>query len=177
VYPFPGESGHTTDYVEQPAKRIDHVLESVAEFAAPEYGVDVFKLESPMPAASIPGEDDPEVQAAFDELGRLAGRPWVMLSAGATATQFRRVLEHAYRAGASGYLAGRAIWWDAFQAFPDMDAMRAGLTADGLSYMADLNALTDAEATPWTAHPRFGAGGPQLADAGAGFRHAYGEPS
>jgi tagatose 1,6-diphosphate aldolase len=177
VYPFPGESGHTTDYVEQPAKRIDHVLESVATFAAPEFGVDVFKLESPMPAASIPADPDPEVQSAFDELGRLAGRPWVMLSAGATAPQFRRVLEHAYRAGASGYLAGRAIWWDAFQSFPDMDAMRSGLASEGLAYMADLNALTDAEATPWTAHPSFGGDGPRLAGAGAGFRHAYGEPS
>ena len=177
VYPFPGESGHTTDYVEQPAKRIDHVLESVETFAAPEFGVDVFKLESPMPAASIAQEDDADVQAAFDELGRLAGRPWVMLSAGATAAQFRRVLEHAYRAGASGYLAGRAIWWDAFQSFPDMAAMRAGLAQEGLAYMSDLNALTDAAATPWQDHPIFGPDGPTLADAGPGFRHAYGEPS
>lgn len=177
VYPFPGESGHTTDYVEQPAKRIDHVLESVETFAAPEFGVDVFKLESPMPAASIPAEDDPDVQAAFDELGRLAGRPWVMLSAGATAPQFRRVLEHAYRAGASGYLAGRAIWWDGFQSFPDMAAMRASLGAEGRAYMDDLNALTDAEATPWTDHPGFGPDGPGLAGAGPRFRHLYGEPS
>ena len=58
----------------------------------------------------------------FDHLGRAAGRPWVMLSAGAGKDDFRRILTFAYRAGASGYLAGRAIWWDAFQSFPDLDA-------------------------------------------------------
>ena len=47
----------------------------------------------------------PQVQGLFDEMGRLAGRPWVMLSAGAGKPEFKKILEHAYAAGASGYLA------------------------------------------------------------------------
>jgi len=155
VYPLPGAADHTAGYVEQPAKRAEHVLASVERFARPEFGVDVFKLESPMPAAKVPAPvDDPaavaECHGLFAQLGILAGRPWVMLSAGASKTAFRNVLHHAYAAGASGYLAGRALWWDAFQAFPDLDAMRAGLEGDARAYEAELDALTDKAAKPWS---------------------------
>jgi tagatose 1,6-diphosphate aldolase len=175
VYPLPGEADQTTDYVEMKAKHADHVLESVRVFADDRYGIDVFKLESPVPAKAVPGlagEGAAEVQALFDEMGRLAGRPWVMLSAGAGMTEFRKVLEHAYQAGASGYLAGRAIWLRPFQAFPDWDAIRAGLRAESVPYMRDLNTLTDAKALPWHAHECFG-GKTGVAREDASFRHHY----
>ncbi len=75
VYPFPGAAAHTTDYVEDTAKRADDVVASVAAFAGPEYGIDLFKLESPLPAGAVPdrAEDDGSVQAVFDALGRAAG--------------------------------------------------------------------------------------------------------
>ena len=174
VYPFPGSTGHTTDYVEDAAKRADHVVQSVATFADPRFGIDVFKLESPLPASAVPDKaaDDGSVQSRFDELGRAAGRPWVMLSAGATQDQFHRILEYAYVAGASGYLAGRAIWWDAGQAFPDLEAMRGSLVVNSVPYMQTINRLTDQLATPWTSQP--GAlGEAVLENAGPGFRSAY----
>ena len=93
-----------------------------------DFGVDVFKLESPVAAKDVAETDG--VQKMFDEMGRLAGRPWVMLSAGAGKPEFKQILEHAYKAGASGYLAGRAIWLDAFQAYPDWSAIEAGLRGD-----------------------------------------------
>ncbi len=178
VYPLMGESGHTTDYVEQPGKRADHVLESVAAFSGPQFGIDLFKLESPVNAADVPEPDSgtadaSEVAELFAEMGRLAGRPWVMLSAGAQRDAFRRILAHAFNAGASGYLAGRAIWWEAFQSFPDLDAMRRGLRSVGVPYMAELNSLTDSKALPWHTHPCFGPTGPELANAGTNFRAAY----
>ncbi len=176
VYPLSGEGSGSLGYVEMPEKRADHVLASVEEFAKPEYGVDVFKLESPIAANDVPGvgvEGWEGAQAAFDEMGRLAGRPWVMLSAGAGKDAFRNILSHAYKAGASGYLAGRAIWLDAFGHFPDWEAMRQGLRGDSVAYMKEINALTDAEATPWHKHPLFAGGGADLSPADAGFRHAY----
>ena len=154
--------------------RADHVIESVETFADPTYGVDLFKLESPMPAVDVPAkaEDDGTVQRRFDELGRAASRPWVMLSAGATQAAFARVLVYAYEAGANGYLAGRAIWWDAGQAFPDLTAMRGGLVVNSVPYMQSLNRLTDERATPWTANP-MALGPAQLDTTGPGFRAAY----
>jgi tagatose 1,6-diphosphate aldolase len=156
------------------------VLRSVETFAHPRFGVDVFKLESPVAPGEIPDPDGDaaaaaRAQALFDELGRLAGRPWVMLSAGASAADFHRVCAYSYRAGASGYLAGRAIWWDALQAFPDLAAVREGLATEAVAYMRSLNDLTDATALPWFQHAAFGDDGPVLAGAGPDFRHGYHE--
>ncbi len=176
VYPLGKDAEQTTDYVEMRTKKPELVLESVRAFADPKFGVDVFKLESPLAADDVPGvghDGWEDAQAWFDQLGEAAGRPWVMLSAGAGMAEFRNILTHAYKAGASGYLAGRAIWLKAFQHFPDWDAIRAGLQGDAVAYMRDLNALTDADATPWTAHPRFGGGSVDVNPADARFRHAY----
>ena len=178
VYPLASDAHQTRDYIEMKGKKADDVLKSVETFAAPDYGIDVFKLESPINANDVPGVGNDgweEAQAVFDEMGRLAGRPWVMLSAGAGKAAFRNILTHAYRAGASGYLAGRAIWLDAFGRFPDWAAMRAGLETDSVAYMQDINALTDAEARPWREHPCFGEGGARFMPADAGFRQGYAE--
>lgn len=177
LYPLPSEDGHTTDYVEHPEKRSDHVIESVETFADPSFGVDLFKLESPLPIAAVSGPSavaEGKLADVFSELDRAAGKPWVMLSAGADATSFKRVLEFAFDAGASGYLAGRAIWWDpCVAAFPDFDAMGRELKTQAVPYMEAINALTDARAVPWTRHRSFGGGGPRLPRAGDSFRSEY----
>ena len=175
VHPLPGDADQTRDYREMGGKSADHVLQSVEEFAKPEYGVDVFKLESPIAGEAVPGPDGKggaEAQALFDEMGRLAGRPWVMLSAGASPDSFVRVLEHAFRAGASGFLAGRAIWLEAFGHYPDWDRMRAELEGGAAAYMRRINALASERATPWHAHGRFPEP-PRIAPADGGFRFAY----
>jgi tagatose 1,6-diphosphate aldolase len=171
VYPLQGEDGQTQDYVEQPGKKADHVLASVEEFAKADYRVDVFKLESPVPAEEADGSE--AVQKLFDEMGRLAGRPWVMLSAGAGKEAFARVLAHAFRAGASGFLAGRAIWADAFAAYPDWPAVEEGLRGAALSYLEDIGRLAEADATPWHLHPCWGEGGARFRPANVSFRHLY----
>lgn len=171
VYPLAGDADQTKDYVEMKGKKAEHVLASVEEFAKPDYGVDVFKLESPVSARDADGSA--EVQAVFDEMGRLAGRPWVMLSAGAGKAEFRAVLQHAFAAGASGFLAGRAIWLDAFSAYPDWDEIRSGLIGEAADYMADISTLADAAAANWASHPCFGEQGASFRPADPGFRHLY----
>ena len=176
VYPLAKDAEQTTDYVEMKTKKPELVLESVRAFAEPKFGVDLFKLESPLPADDVPGlsgDGAEEAQSWFDALGDAAGRPWVMLSAGAGKDAFRNILEHAYRAGASGFLAGRAIWLEAFQKFPDLDAMRADLQGDAVSYMRDLNALTDQWATPWHEHETITAPALAPSPSDARFRHEY----
>lgn len=163
-------AGTTNDPIADPAARAEMVLASVRTFAKPEFGVDLFKLESPIPSAQLPdpdaaGADD--VRSLFDELDQAADRPWVVLSAGATAADFRRALTYALPAGASGFLAGRAIWWQAFQHYPDLDAMAAALQADSLPYLRELGAITAALGRPWR--------GEAMADAGLDFPRRYGD--
>jgi tagatose 1,6-diphosphate aldolase len=172
VYPLPGEANQTTQYIEMADKKADLVLDSVRVFADPKFGVDLFKVESPVPAREVGASPSRAVQDTFDEMGRLCGRPWVMLSAGAGMAEFKAVLACAYRAGASGYLAGRAIWAEPFKAFPDWDAIRAGLRALSVPYMRELNALTDAAAMPWYDHPVYG-GAPGVPARDGAFRRHY----
>lgn len=165
VYPFAQAAGHTADYVEAPAKLPPLVLDSVREFARPAYGVDLFKLESPWPGAGLPDRDGSaahqEAQRAFDELGAIcraardgAGVPWVMLSAGVTGAQFLRVMGYAHAAGAHGFLAGRAIWWQALQAFPDLEACRTALREQGLQTLQQLAAQTAQQGHAWVPEQR-----------------------
>src|SRR6266480_3955482 len=144
VYPFLGSANHTADYVESPGKLPGLVIDSVREFAKPEYGVDLLKLESPLAANGV--------------ICRERNIPWVLLSGGAVPEKFERVLEFAYAAGAGGFLAGRTIWLDAVRKhFPDRAAVAASLRKDGVAVLESLNALTKAKGTRWKARfPAFG---------------------
>lgn len=100
-----------------------------------------------------------------------------MLSAGAGQAAFRRVLAHAFAAGASGFLTGRAIWWEAFAAWPDAARMRAELRRSAAPYLEAISAMARDHARPWHRHPRWGPEGPRLAAAGHDFPRAYAEPA
>ena len=162
VYSFPKSAAHTADYVESPEKMPALVLESVREFAHPRYGVDLFKLESPLPGASLPARDGSDAQRQaehrFDEMGAICGQagiPWVMLSAAVTPRQFVRVMEYAYAAGANGFLAGRAIWLQAMQHFPDLQRCAEQLGQDAPAILDELGALTRRAGRAW--HADYGA--------------------
>jgi tagatose 1,6-diphosphate aldolase len=51
-------------------------------------------------------------------------------------------LELAYKNGASGYLAGRTIWLDAFNQYPNIELVEEGLKVNSISYVNKLNELT-----------------------------------
>lgn len=160
VYPFAGRTDAAAVYDESPDKKAELVIESVREFAKPGYGVDLLKLESPLPVAILPAPGDDgaaAAQARFDELGAIcrdAGLPWVLLSAGTTPERFAAVLTYAYAAGAQGFLAGRTIWLDAVRGhFPDGAAVLAALEGESVRRLQALAALTRDKAAPWT--PRY----------------------
>jgi tagatose 1,6-diphosphate aldolase len=161
VYPFLGSANHTADYVESPGKLPSLVIESVREFAKPEYGVDLLKLESPLAADSLPRRDGSgaatAAQKEFDAIGEICrnhGIPWVLLSGGAAHDKFERVLEYAYAAGAGGFLAGRTIWLDAVRKhFPDLAAVSAALKKQSVAILNSLSELTKERAHSW--QPRF----------------------
>jgi tagatose 1,6-diphosphate aldolase len=133
------------------AERLDHVLTGVEAFAPDRYGVDMFKVESPVLPADLAPHDAPNAAdvEAFSDLSVAVARPWVLLSGGSDRPAFLEALQYACAAGASGFLAGRSIWWDAVQSFPDLDAVRATLRTDAAAFMQIINELTDRHAVPW----------------------------
>lgn len=153
VYPLASDAAQPKDgdVVARYARR---VIDSVKVFSDPRFGVDLFNLESPVPAPLLPdpGGDEAQVasaQAWFDAMGAAASVPWLMMSAGASMAEFRSIVIYAYRAGASGYLCGRAIWLEACRKFPDMTQVDRGLQQQSASFMDELNRITEEMARPW----------------------------
>ena len=72
------------------------------------WGIDILKVEFPV---DVHAEPDVSVwNAACVELTAVCQTPWALLSAGVDFDTFAQQVKVACQAGASGYLAGRAVW-------------------------------------------------------------------
>jgi tagatose 1,6-diphosphate aldolase len=172
VYPLPGEDPASLN-----PRRTQLVLDSIRPFCDPSFGIDIYKLEPPGPVHNVPAPESreaSEIQKAYDQMAKMVPNPWVMLSAGAGADDFQNSLHYAYRAGASGYLAGRAIWSEAFDAFPNYDRLETMLKTRSREILDRLNVLTDRAAKRWFDHPRFGGVHPEPDIVEGEFPQTYG---
>ena len=144
VYPFKNEIGYSKDYKEQLDKNQNHVINSVKEFAKAKYKVDIFKLESPVDSSQLQNSKFTKAtEGAFKQLSKATRNiPWVMLSSGMSKKSFLNCLKLAYKNGASGYLAGRTIWLDAFKDYPNYKKITTKLNRESVSYVKKLNELT-----------------------------------
>ncbi len=80
------------------------VIEAARELG--DLGADLYKAEVPLKGQG----DEAEISRRCAEITAAVSSPWVVLSSGVPADQFPRAVELACRAGASGFLAGRAVW-------------------------------------------------------------------
>jgi len=69
-------------------------------------GADLYKAEIPLHAEGDPAE----VRRGCAEITEAVTSPWVVLSSGVSQEAFPRAVELAVAEGASGFLAGRAVW-------------------------------------------------------------------
>ncbi|MBX6356145.1 MAG: hypothetical protein IRZ05_09875, partial [Micromonosporaceae bacterium] len=113
-YPLPGEDPAESAVQRQRAAAI---VAAAAEFSL--LGVDVLKVQFPGSVASA--AQRASAQAAARDLAAGVGVPWVLLSEGAGFDDFAVQMEIAARAGASGYIAGRAVWGDAVGNLPEAE--------------------------------------------------------
>jgi len=103
------------------------VIDKRARVCGPALRRDLFKLESPVRPATFPSplarvsRGAVLVSTSLDPGGRA---PWVMLVAGAGMDRVPTRCCTTLTARRPGYLAGRAIWLEAFQRFPDGDGIR-----------------------------------------------------
>jgi tagatose 1,6-diphosphate aldolase len=94
--------------------------------AVSQLGPDLLKVPFPLLENARSDGIDEGATAACQELDRAAGGiPWVLLGAGVAPPQFLWQLDLAGRAGASGFLAGRTIWFDALSDDPKTAASLA----------------------------------------------------
>ena len=108
-------------------------------------GITVLKAEFPVDYAAVP--DEQKWLAACQRLSAASVVPWVLLSAAAPYDIFKRQVEIAAIAGASGVMVGRAAWQEAGalvgQARVDF------LRGEGRRRMQELSNILELRARPW----------------------------
>jgi tagatose 1,6-diphosphate aldolase len=97
-------------------------------------------------------KDEAALNQHCQELNDASVVPWVILSAGADMGPFSKMVEVACQNGASGFLAGRAIWKN-FVAIPDGSTRQAMLESKAVPNLGLLTAIAKRDARPWTEHP------------------------
>ena len=137
----------STDSPEYAKKKPEIVLAIAEEFSKEEYGVDILKLEFPINLKFVKefhnGYFDGKMREAVYslkdaenacyEITKKSRVPWVILSAGVDIAEFVYNVEIASREGASGFLAGRAVWKEFTKYYPSEEDMAAWLSTSGVT--------------------------------------------
>jgi tagatose-1,6-bisphosphate aldolase len=109
-------------------------------------GVDILKAEFPV---DVSIEQDENVwRDACEELTSVCEVPWVLLSAGVSYDTFLNQVRIACKAGASGVMAGRAVWKEAVTL--DSAARTNFLKSTGYERMQGLKLLCEELGRPFT---------------------------
>ncbi len=125
------------------------VIESARRLAP--MGATVMKMEFPTDANH---ETDEAVMAAYcRQLTDMIDIPWVLLSAGVNFDQFTQQVRIACAEGASGFVAGRAIWKEGLQ-MADVADREAFYAETAVKRIQTLTDIANEYATPlWQAFP------------------------
>lgn len=103
---------------------------------------DLYKAEVP-----FHGEGDAaRITRNAERISEAIGGPWVVLSNGVTASNFASAVEACARGGASGFLAGRAVWADIVGADNTSEALRQV----SIPRLKKLGEIVDQYAKPWS---------------------------
>ena len=78
-----------------------------------------------------------ELLAASQKLNAEINMPWVILSSGVDDKLFPRAVQVAMQAGASGFLAGRAVW-SSVVGLPDTDMMLRDVSVPKLQRLGEI---------------------------------------
>ena len=127
-----------------PEQRCEVVVETARRLVP--LGVDVLKAEFPVDVNIEP--DESVWRDACEELTEASEAPWVLLSAGVSYEVFLKQVRVACEAGASGVMAGRAVWKEAVTL--DNLARNTFLQNVGYERMQRLKSLCEALGRPLT---------------------------
>jgi len=122
------------------AESEDRAILDAARELAP-LGPSLYKAQVPRRGKGTPDE----LRSECEQLGAAIARPWVVLSQGVEPRDFPAAVRAAGQGGASGFLAGRALWSDVVGR-PDVERALAEVAVPRLERLID---IVDRECTPW----------------------------
>jgi tagatose 1,6-diphosphate aldolase len=156
------EEGADEKGLDYAKKKPQIVMQSMAEFAKPRYGVDVLKVEVPINMKYVEGTKAFSGQKAytrkeamewFRKASTAAGnKPFIYLSAGVSNDEFTETLELAAESGVkfNGVLCGRATWANGVPVYAKKGAkaFEEWMNTQGVENIQNVNEKLKA-ATPW----------------------------
>jgi tagatose 1,6-diphosphate aldolase len=104
-FPYGGEKKNDESVLARKARTVVDSARILSRYC------DVFKAEFP---GTLGRESDQQLMDNLKRLNDACARPWVLLSAGVDYPQYKKQVEMAVKAGASGVLGGRAFWKEYF---------------------------------------------------------------
>lgn len=96
-------------------------------------GADLYKVEMPLSGKG----SQQELLTASQKLNEHINMPWVILSSGVDEKLFPRAVRVAMTAGASGFLAGRAVW-SSVVGLPDTELMLRDISVPKLQRLGEI---------------------------------------
>ncbi len=174
AFAFDGEKKDSKSFLDRKAQTVIDSARQLSRWC------DVYKAEFP---GTFKHETDAQLQENLRKLDAASERPWVLLSAGVDFPDYKKQVEMAMKAGASGVLGGRAFWKEYFlQEGPQ--AREQFARGECVQRIRQVDDLVKAGAKPWyarygltleelhatraTENWHFRYGGPQAAGQGGG---------
>ena len=118
------------------------------EWAIVEAARELGALQPSLYKCQVPleGKGDPtEITARAREIDAALPVPWVVLSQGVAPDDFPSAVEASCRGGASGFLAGRALWTATLGAEDPAELLHS----QSVPRLQSLSAIVDEHARPW----------------------------
>ncbi len=130
-FAYNGEKDDSPSKVARKAKTVIDSAKFLSRYC------DVYKAEFP---GTLDVESDAQLADNLKRLNDACAKPWVLLSAGVDYDKYKKQVEMAMKAGASGILGGRAFWKEFFtyaspaerQKFAETECVRRVKEADSI---------------------------------------------
>lgn len=107
------------------------IIEAAKELG--DSGADLYKVEMPLYGKGT----QQDLLNASQKLNEQINMPWVILSSGVDEKLFPRAVSVAMQAGASGFLAGRAVW-SSVVGLPDIELMLRDISVPKLQRLGEI---------------------------------------
>ena len=139
AFPFGSDKKDSKEYKTRKAATVIESARQLSRFC------DIYKAEFP---GHLGQETDAQLRDNLKALNAASERPWVLLSAGVDFPDYKKQVEMAMEAGASGILGGRAFWKEFF--LQDGPAARAKFAqTEAVDRVKQLDVIVKAKAMPW----------------------------
>jgi len=139
AFPFDGEKKDSASFLDRKVETVIETARQTSRFC------DVYKAEFP---GWLTKHSESQLRDNLKQLNAVCERPWVLLSAGVDFPDYKKQVELAMDAGASGVLGGRAFWKEYFLK-DGHQARDEFLAGECVERVRTIDSIVKAKATPW----------------------------